>query len=118
MLSYLTAFFNSKIFRFTFKEYFPELLGDTRELSKTFFETVSVEIVDESTDKLFERLLESVVELKKQKKSTLEMEKQIELKLAQVYSLSEDEIRLIELSESAGDVMLPAITDRSEAVNS
>jgi len=75
-------------------------------------------MVDESTDQMFEVLLETIVELKKQKKSTLEIENQIELKLSQIYSLSEDEIRLIELSESAEDVAIPAIMDRSEAVSS
>lgn len=35
-LKYLTAFFNSKLFKFCFKDNFPELLGNTFELSKVF----------------------------------------------------------------------------------
>ena len=63
-LGYLTAFFNSKIFRFTFKEFFPELLGDTRELSKTFFEKVTVKVIDESKNQFFERFVDEIYELK------------------------------------------------------
>ncbi|HAD78849.1 MAG TPA: hypothetical protein DCF99_04815 [Flavobacteriaceae bacterium] len=36
-IAYLTAFFNSKIFKCCFKDNFPELQGGTRELSKIFF---------------------------------------------------------------------------------
>ena len=41
-LKYLTAIFNSKLFFFCFKDNFPELLGETRELSKVFFEKIPV----------------------------------------------------------------------------
>lgn len=79
---------------------------------------VSAELVDESTDRMFEGLLETIVELKKQNQPTLEIENLIEFKLAQIYSLSEEEIALIKLSESTGDIVVPAIIDRSEVVSS
>ena len=41
-LSYLTSFFNSSIFRCCFKDDFPELLGNTYELSKKYFKYVPV----------------------------------------------------------------------------
>ncbi|MDI1254547.1 MAG: Eco57I restriction-modification methylase domain-containing protein [Flavobacterium sp.] len=118
LLSYLTCFLNSKIFRFAFKEYFPELLGDTRELSKIFFELVSVESVDESTNIIFEALLEKLVELKEQGKSIEEIENEIEQKLAKIYSLSEEEVKLIESSEGADKLVSPAISERSAVVSS
>jgi len=41
-LAYLTAFFNSNIFKICYRDNFPELLGGTRELSKIFFEDVKI----------------------------------------------------------------------------
>ena len=41
-IEYLTAFLNSKVFKFTYKDYFPELLGETYELRKIFFESIAV----------------------------------------------------------------------------
>ena len=117
-LSYLTAFLNSKIFRFAFKEYFPELLGDTRELSKIFFETVTVQTVNKATDQEFEILLEKIIASKKEAKPTAHIEQELEKKLAQIYSLTEGEITLIELSESGVTRDFPNTIERSELVNS
>ena len=41
-LAYLTAFFNSNIFKICYRDVFPELQGGTRELSKVFFEKVKI----------------------------------------------------------------------------
>lgn len=41
-LHWLTAYFNSAVFRFGFEHRFPMLMGDTFELSKVFFEKVTV----------------------------------------------------------------------------
>ena len=48
-LAYLTAFLNSPLFKFAFKDDFPELLGDTRELRKVFFEHVTVKEIDDES---------------------------------------------------------------------
>ena len=45
-LSYLTAFFNSNVFKICYREMFPELQGGTRELSKIFFERIKVPPID------------------------------------------------------------------------
>lgn len=37
-VSYLAAFLNSSLFKFCFRDNFPELLGGTRELRKIFFD--------------------------------------------------------------------------------
>jgi adenine-specific DNA-methyltransferase len=116
-LSYLTAFLNSKTFRFTFKEYFPELLGDTRELSKVFFETVAIKTVDEQTNQIFEVWIETIIELKLQGKSTKHIEREIERKLAEIYSLSEKEMRLIDSSENTDGETFPDTIALSESVN-
>jgi hypothetical protein len=44
-LAYLTAFFNSNIFKICYRDNFPELLGGTRELSKIFFENVKIPLI-------------------------------------------------------------------------
>src|SRR5690606_11473989 len=50
-LAYLTAFFNSNIFKICYRDNFPELQGGTRELSKIFFETLKVpDIIDLISD--------------------------------------------------------------------
>lgn len=41
-LEFLVSFFNSKVFKVCFKDYFPELQGGTRELSKIFFENIPI----------------------------------------------------------------------------
>ncbi|WP_316930765.1 TaqI-like C-terminal specificity domain-containing protein, partial [Porphyromonas gulae] len=41
-LPFLTAFFNSKIFKICYRNNFPELQGGTRELSKIFFEEIYI----------------------------------------------------------------------------
>ena len=47
-VSFLTAFLNSSLFKYCFKDNFPELLGETRELRKIFFDKIPViEVSDE-----------------------------------------------------------------------
>jgi hypothetical protein len=94
-LGYLTAFLNSKLFRFAFREYFPELLGDTRELSKIFFENVTVIPIDDIQNKLFSNLIDSLVNLKMKGENYITVEDEIEKNLADIYSFSDQEKNLI-----------------------
>ena len=94
-LGYLTAFLNSRLFRFAFKEYFPELLGDTRELSKVFFENVTIKPVSTEDSKFFDLLIEKIQCLKEQQKSTTDLEEEIETSLAEFYGLSTTDISAI-----------------------
>lgn len=55
--AFLTAFFNSSLFKYCFRDAFPELQGGTRELSKIFFDKIPVPQVDEDTDNLFQELI-------------------------------------------------------------
>lgn len=45
-IGFLTAFFNSSLFKYCFRDNFPELRGGIRELSKIFFETIPVIAID------------------------------------------------------------------------
>lgn len=117
-MSFLTAFFSSSIFRFAFKEYFPELLGDTRELSKVFFETVAIKEIDNDTNLLFENLLSEMVDAKISGKSTLSIQCKIDRKLADIYTLTDADIRLIDFSEKPDIDAEPSIIDISKLVKS
>jgi hypothetical protein len=94
-LGYLTAFFNSKLFRFAFKDYFPELLGDTRELSKIFFENIRVIPVNDIQDKVFTELVDEIAMLKDSNRNSLPLEGEIEDILAEIYSISKAERILV-----------------------
>jgi len=93
---YLTAFLNSKLFRFCFEETFPELQGNTRELNKVIFETIPIkEITDETP--FIERVSE-ILALKKNNPlaDTTDLENQIDQLVYKLYDLSEEEIKIIE----------------------
>lgn len=68
-LGYLTAFLNSNLFKYCFRDSFPQLQGGTRELSKIFFEKIPIKEVSDSTNKLFE---EKVFKLQKAIASKME----------------------------------------------
>jgi hypothetical protein len=74
-------------------------------------------VIDEKTNELFEGLVDSIYELKKQDKSTLHLEQEIENKINEIYSLSETEIALITLPENADGKGLLDIIPRSALVN-
>jgi len=117
-LAYLTAFLNSKLFRFAFKDYFPELLGETRELSKVFFERITVLPVDEATNSIFEKWINDIVLLKKEHKPTIQIEESIERKLKEIYALTDTEAGLLGLSKTIAVEGFPEINAISDSVNS
>ncbi|MBK8787023.1 MAG: hypothetical protein IPN43_11165 [Chitinophagaceae bacterium] len=94
----MTAFLNSKLFRFAFREYFPELLGDTRELSKIFFENVRVIKIDDKKNDFFSNLVEQIVTLRTKGEDYSSCQETIENELASLYSLSKEEQDLLSRS--------------------
>lgn len=56
-LAFLTAFMNSQLFKFVYRENFPQLLGGTRELSKIFFDKLIIPNIDTSTEVIFKKLI-------------------------------------------------------------
>jgi len=92
-LNYLTIFFNSSFFRFCYKEYFPELLGEARELRKVFFENISImPVQDESW---YKEILEQILSKKKEGLSIDRLQNQVEENLFDLYGLNSDERNLI-----------------------
>jgi hypothetical protein len=59
-IEYLTCFLNSNVFKFCFKDNFPLLLGGTRELSKVFFEKISIKPISDDLNNQFKSLLNLV----------------------------------------------------------
>ena len=96
-LDYLTIFLNSNFFRFCYKEYFPELLGEARELRKVFFENINVKMVKE--DNWYKQVLQQIIDKKKESLPVDDLQMQIEEKLFDLYELSEND-RLLILSGS------------------
>ena len=85
-LGFLTAFLNSSLFKFCFRENFPELLGGTRELSKVFFDKLPILLVDEDTNAQFAELVQDI-----QQEYTTEKAMLIDECLFNLYDLTEEE---------------------------
>ncbi|MBP9923136.1 MAG: Eco57I restriction-modification methylase domain-containing protein [Bacteroidia bacterium] len=98
-LGYLTAMLNSKLFRYCFRNNFPELLGETRELSKVFFEQIKIKKVSDDNEKEFLELVETIQAMKTRKEDTTNQEFFIEQKIASFYELSEDEFDIVNNAE-------------------
>lgn len=89
-ISYLTAFFNSSLFKFCFKDNFPTLGEDRRELLKIFFDKIPVLEVDDSTDAEFRELVLDI-----QKEYSDEKAKAIDQKIFDLYGLTQEERDMI-----------------------
>jgi tRNA1(Val) A37 N6-methylase TrmN6 len=94
-ISFLTAFFNSSLFKYCFRESFPELQGGTRELSKIFFDKISVLEVDENTNIMFETKITELQILKQQGIDTKSIEIEIDDILFSLYNLTINEKKSI-----------------------
>ena len=64
-IGHLTAFFNSTLFKCCFRDNFPELLGNTYELSKIFVDILPVKKPTKTEAELFEKLVPLVQTAKK-----------------------------------------------------
>lgn len=70
-LCYLTAFLNSSVFRCCFRDEFPELLGNTYELSKIFVDKIPVKQPTSSEARLFEQMVPLIQFAKAQKQTAV-----------------------------------------------
>lgn len=89
-IAYLTAFFNSSLFKFCFRDNFPTLGEDRRELQKIHFEQIPVLEVDDATDTEFRELVLDI-----QKEYSDEKAKNIDQKIFDLYGLTQEERDLI-----------------------
>ncbi len=75
---------------------FPELLGETRELSKVFFEQIPIKQIEEKDQQPFVALVDQILELKKAGKDTLSLENEIDRLVYRIYDLTDEEIAIVE----------------------
>jgi hypothetical protein len=64
-LYYLVSFLNSNLFKFCFRDNFPELLGGTRELRKVFFEKIPVKPITEEAEQPYKTIIQQIMTIKK-----------------------------------------------------
>ena len=89
-LSYLTAFFNSSLFKYCFKEEFAVLFGGARRLKKIYMNTIPVLEVTDAIDAEFHNLVTDI-----QKEYTDEKAKAIDQRIFDLYDLSKTEREMI-----------------------
>ena len=89
-LAYLTAFFNSSLFKYCFRDSFPELQGGTRELSKIFFDKIPVYEVSDAQNLQFQDAVEDI-----QNEYTKQKAQRIDSMLFDLYNLSSEERKVI-----------------------
>lgn len=89
-VAYLTAFFNSSLFKYCFRDSFPELQGGTRELSKIFFDKIPVYEVSEAQNLQFQDAVEDI-----QKEYNKQKAQRIDSMLFDLYALTVEERKVI-----------------------
>ena len=85
-VAYLTAFFNSSLFKYCFRDSFPELQGGTRELSKIFFDKIPVLRPTAEIERHFAELVADI-----QGQYTTEKAKRIDKEIFELYNLTQEE---------------------------
>ena len=88
--AYLTAFLNSSLFKFCFRDSFPELLGGTRELSKIFFDKIPIMKVNTSIETKFAAIVGAL-----QKHYSIESVLKLDKLIFELYGLTEEEQQVI-----------------------
>jgi hypothetical protein len=89
-VAFLTAFLSSSLFKFCFRDSFPELQGGTRELSKIFFDKIPVIQVSPEENEAFTTVVKDI-----QKQFTTEKAKSIDDMIFDLYHLSAEEREII-----------------------
>lgn len=89
-MAYLNAVLNSSLFKYCFRDSFPELQGGTRELSKIFFDKIPVKLVSLEQNEIFRKIVNSV-----QSDYTIEQTKYIDTLLFDLYNLTTEERKVI-----------------------
>lgn len=89
-MAYLTAFFSSSLFKYCFRDAFPELQGGTRELSKIFFDKIPVLQVSAAVNDEFTALVRDI-----QREYTREKAIRIDERLFDLYGLTAEERKVV-----------------------
>jgi methylase of polypeptide subunit release factors len=86
-LLYLTGVFNSSLWKFAFRNRFPELLGETYELSKVFFDKIPIKRPESPWKEKIEKLVDRILLAKKAGGDTAVLEKQLDEVVWGMYGL-------------------------------
>ncbi len=87
-LGYLTALFNSALFRYCFTEDFPPIQGGNRELRKVIFERIPVKDVTDEENTEYERRVMEIQQFKREGMPTAEKEHELDVMILAHYGLS------------------------------
>ena len=89
-MAFLTAFLNSSLFKYCFRDSFPELQGGTREMSKIFLDKIPAMKISDEVNKEVIELIKDI-----QKEYSIEKAIHIDERLSDIYSLSQEERKTI-----------------------
>ena len=96
-LKYLTAVLNSRLWKFAFRDRFPELLGDTFELSKVFFDKIPIrQPWSISEEELLGGLVNQIITAKQTGQDTTALENEIDLLVYKLYGLTYAEVKVVD----------------------
>lgn len=90
-LGYLTAFFNSALFRYCFTDNFPIIQGAGREMNKSIFERIPVKDVTDEEDAEYEHRVMEIQQMKREGQSTEEKEHELDLMILAHYGITDPE---------------------------
>ena len=90
-LGYLTAFFNSALFRYCFFEDFPPIQGGNRELREVLIGRIPVKDVTDDEDAEYERRVLEIQQMKREGLSTTEKEQELDRMIFAHYGITEPE---------------------------
>jgi hypothetical protein len=90
-LGYLTAFFNSALFRYCFTDNFPIIQGAGREMNESIFKRIPVKDVTDEEDAEYERRVMEIQQMKREGQSTEEKEHELDLMILAHYGITDQE---------------------------
>ena len=90
-LGYLTAFFNSALFRYCFTDNFPIIQGAGREMNESIFKRIPVKDVSDAEDTEYERIVMEIQQMKREGQSTEEKEHELDLMILAHYGIIDPE---------------------------
>lgn len=99
-LGYLTAFFNSALFRYCFTDNFPIIQGAGREMNESIFKRIPVKDVTDEENAEYERRVMEIQQMKREGQSTEEKEHELDLMILAHYGVTDSEQQNIIFSKS------------------
>ncbi len=90
-LGYLTAFFNSVLFKYCFTDSFPIIQGGGREMNKVIFEQIPVKDVSDEENEEYEQRVKKIQQMKRDGLSTDAEERELDIMILTHYDITDAE---------------------------